>query len=194
MNPYVSIVGGRGRGRRCCSAWWTLIRRSRLSTKRDLSPATGGSIGCGSAGKTGALCDFLGLPYHDAMLKFYEGREKADPSLDAKQAWRPVTPGLRDWRSQMTLDDIERFEAVAGDLLDDLGYPRAVPNPPQEKLVNATEDPSRLHSRDPDAKGMRLPSALVSHESRAAISSLTAHRDPAARAAGSCSDAYKGGG
>jgi hypothetical protein len=41
----------------------------------------------------------------------------------------------------MTLDDIERFEAVAGDLLDELGYPRAVPNPPQEKLRNAT----RIH-------------------------------------------------
>ena len=88
-----------------------------------------------------ALCDFLGLPYHEAMLKFYEGREKADPGLDAKKAWRPITPGLRDWRSQMTLDDIERFEAAAGDLLDELGYPRAVPNPPQERLVNAT----RIH-------------------------------------------------
>jgi Sulfotransferase family len=39
-----------------------------------------------------ALCDFLGLPYHDAMLKFYEGREKADHSLDAKKAWRPSPP------------------------------------------------------------------------------------------------------
>ena len=88
-----------------------------------------------------ALCDFLGLPYHEAMLKFYEGREKADPNLDAKKAWRPATPGLRDWRTQMTLDDIERFEAAAGDLLEELGYPRAVPNPPQEKLGNAT----RIH-------------------------------------------------
>jgi hypothetical protein len=41
----------------------------------------------------------------------------------------------------MTLDEIERFEAAAGDLLDELGYPRAVPNPPQEKLRNAT----RIH-------------------------------------------------
>jgi hypothetical protein len=39
------------------------------------------------------------------------------------------------------LDEIERFEAAAGDLLDELGYPRAVPNPPQEKLGNAT----RIH-------------------------------------------------
>ena len=103
-----------------------------------------------------ALCDFLGLPYDDAMLRFYEGREKADPGLDAKKAWRPITLGLRDWRSQMTLDDIECFEAAAGDLLDELGYPRAVPNPSQEKLVNAT----RIHhafTQEIRTKGKRLP-------------------------------------
>jgi len=103
-----------------------------------------------------ALCDFLGLPYHDAMLKFYEGREKADPSLDAKKAWRPVTPALRDWRSQMTLDDVERFEAVAGDLLDELGYPCTVPNPPQEKLVNATGI-HHAFTQEIRTKGERLP-------------------------------------
>jgi hypothetical protein len=103
-----------------------------------------------------ALCDFLGLPYNDAMLRFHEGRERADPGLDAKKAWRPITPGLRDWRSQMTLDDIERFEAAAGDLLEELGYPRAVPDPPQEKL----EDATRIHhafTQEVRAEGKRLP-------------------------------------
>jgi len=90
------------------------------------------------------------------MLKFYEGREKADPSLDAKKAWRPVTPALRDWRSQMTLDDVERFEAVAGDLLDELGYPCTVPNPPQEKLVNATGI-HHAFTQEIRTKGERLP-------------------------------------
>ena len=85
----------------------------------------------------GGACDFLGLPYDDAMLSSTKGgRRRISPRR--KQAWRPVTPGLRDWGSQMTLDDIERFEAAAGDLLDELGYPRAVPNPPQEKLEIAT--------------------------------------------------------
>jgi hypothetical protein len=71
------------------------------------------------------LCAFLGVPYDDAMLRFHEGRVKDDPSLDAKRAWRPITPGLRDWRTQMAAEDVERFEAVAGDLLVELGYPRA---------------------------------------------------------------------
>jgi hypothetical protein len=101
-----------------------------------------------------ALCEFLGLSYDDAMLRFHEGRQKS--GLDAKKAWLPATPGLRDWRSQMPSEDIERFEAVAGDLLDELGYPRAVPDPPREMLGNA----ARLRVsfvRDVLARGERLP-------------------------------------
>ena len=103
-----------------------------------------------------ALCGFLGVPYNEAMLRFYEGREKADPDLDAKKAWHPITPGLRDWRSQMTLDDISRFEAAAGDLLDELGYPRAVPNPPHEKVVNTTRI-YHAFTQEIRTKGKRVP-------------------------------------
>jgi hypothetical protein len=103
-----------------------------------------------------ALCDFLGLPRDDTMLRFYEGREKPDFGLDAKRAWRPITPGLRDWESQMTFDDMERFEAAAGDLLDELGYPRAVPDPPQEKLENAARI-RQAFTQEVRARGMRLP-------------------------------------
>jgi hypothetical protein len=102
------------------------------------------------------LCSFLDLPYDDAMLKFHEGRTKMKPGLDAKKAWLPITSGLRDWRSQMTLDDVERFEAAAGGLLEELGYPRVVPDPPQEKLEEAT----RIHhafTQEVRAKEWRLP-------------------------------------
>jgi hypothetical protein len=75
------------------------------------------------------LCEFLDLPYDDAMVRFHEGRERADPDLDAKKGWRPVTRGLRDWRSHMPVEDVERFEAAAGDLLAKLGYPLAARNP-----------------------------------------------------------------
>jgi hypothetical protein len=103
-----------------------------------------------------ALCDFLGLPYDDAMLKFHEGRTKMKPNLDAKKGWWPLTPGLRKWSEQMRAEDLERFEAAAGDLLEELGYPRAVPDPPQEKLEEAT----RIHhafTQEVRAKGKRLP-------------------------------------
>jgi hypothetical protein len=89
------------------------------------------------AGECHKLCDFLGLPYDDRMLRFHEGRTKDDPTLTAKQAWRPITPGLRNWRTEMTGDDLERFEAVAGDLLDELGYERGVSDPGQEARSKA---------------------------------------------------------
>jgi hypothetical protein len=75
------------------------------------------------------LCDFLGVPFDAAMLRFHEGRTRDEAGLDAKKAWRPVTAGLRSWRSEFSQADLERFEAAAGGLLDELGYPRAVPEP-----------------------------------------------------------------
>jgi hypothetical protein len=71
------------------------------------------------------LCTFLGIPYDSAMLRFHEGRTRTKPGLDTKHAWLPITPGLRDWRTQLPAEEIEHFEAVAGDLLEELGYPRA---------------------------------------------------------------------
>ena len=83
------------------------------------------------------LCEFLRLPYDEAMLRFHEGRRRDEPGLDAKKAWLPITPGLRNWRTQMPPEDIERFEAAAGELLDELGYPRAFPRPAPQCLEHA---------------------------------------------------------
>jgi hypothetical protein len=79
--------------------------------------------------KCRAICAFLEVPYDERMLRFHEGRTKDDASLDAKKAWRPVTPGLRSWRTEMPGEDVARFEAAAGGLLDELGYPRGAPRP-----------------------------------------------------------------
>jgi hypothetical protein len=68
------------------------------------------------------LCDFLGLAFDPIMLRFHEGRRRAEPGLSAKKAWQPITPGLRMWGEQMTPRDLARFEAAAGDLLSELGY------------------------------------------------------------------------
>jgi hypothetical protein len=76
------------------------------------------------------------------MLRFHEGRRRNEPGLDPKAAWLPITTGLRDWRAQMRLEELERFEAAAGDLLEDLGYPRACPRPRpeiQHSLTGITE-------------------------------------------------------
>ena len=95
-----------------------------------------------------SLCAFLGLRYNDAMLRFHEGRTRSGPGLSAKRAWLPITLGLRDWRSQMPAEDVERFEAAAGELLDELGYLRAFPSPRHESLEGAARARGLL-GRDP---------------------------------------------
>jgi Sulfotransferase family len=71
------------------------------------------------------MCSFLELPYAEEALEFHRGRARPKPGRKAKSAWIPPTPGLRDWRSQMAPKDVELFEAIAGDLLEQLGYERA---------------------------------------------------------------------
>jgi hypothetical protein len=84
-----------------------------------------------------ALCAFLGVPYDDAMLRFHEGLTRSDPGLSAKRARLPVTAGLRRWREQMAPDDVARFEAAAGLLLDELGYERGAPTASSGELARA---------------------------------------------------------
>ena len=86
-----------------------------------------------------ALCGFLNVPFEERMLRFHEGRTKQDPGLDAKHAWRPVTPRLRSWRADMSREDLERVEAAAGELLDELGYERATPDPSPSARRHAAE-------------------------------------------------------
>jgi hypothetical protein len=83
------------------------------------------------------LCEFLGLRYEPSMLRFHEGRTQSKPGLSAKASWLPVVSGLRDWRTAMEPDDVIRFEAAAGELLEELGYPRAAPSLPKRALERA---------------------------------------------------------
>jgi hypothetical protein len=73
-----------------------------------------------------SLCAFLELPFAAPMLDYHCGRARDKEGLSAKSAWLPPTPGLRDWRTQMRRRDLELFEALAGDVLGELGYERAI--------------------------------------------------------------------
>lgn len=83
------------------------------------------------------LCSFLGVEYDDRMVRFHEGRTRTEPGLSAKRAWLPPTPGLRQWRTEMREEDLEAFEAAAGDALEELGYERAVPAPADGRVEQA---------------------------------------------------------
>jgi hypothetical protein len=100
-----------------------------------------------------ALCGFLGVPYAEAMLAYPEA---AATSRSGRAFRLPPTPGLRDWRAQMPAEDVERFEAASGDLLDELDYPRAFPQPSGA----AREHAARMRDRFTDeirVRGARLP-------------------------------------
>jgi sulfotransferase family protein len=125
------------------AVWWELHVRLGRQAGNELRPELYYEIRYESlvnhpAEQCAALCNFLRLPYDDAMLRFHEGRTKTDPALSAKRAWRPLTPGLRDWRTQMSAEEVERFEAAACELLDELGYPRVVPRQRPESLERAS--------------------------------------------------------
>ena len=101
------------------------------------------------------LCDFLSIPYDEGVFKFHE--RLPDPRFHHKQKkWRPIVTGLRDWRTQMPVQDLERSEAAAGELLEELGYPRAVPEPPGEMMEN-TARIRKSFRQDVLAHRWRLP-------------------------------------
>ena len=86
------------------------------------------------------MSSFLDLPYDSAMERFHDGHEvrtRTDVRVDAKKAWLPATPGLRDWRTSMEPRDVALFEALAGDTLTDLGYERSISRIPPEVAKTA---------------------------------------------------------
>jgi hypothetical protein len=108
-----------------------------------------------------ALCEFLGLSYDPAMLRFHEGRMRDDPRLDAKEAWRPVTQGLRAWKSELPAADVARFETAAGALLDELGYERTASEASDEQSEHAARIRERM-AGEVRARGRPLPQAWSS--------------------------------
>jgi sulfotransferase family protein len=102
------------------------------------------------------LCGFLGLPYDEAMLRFHEGHTRNEPGLTSKRAWLPPTLGLRDWQTEMPGDEVERFEGMAGALIDELGYPRSRSHPRPEVLEHAARV-RELFTEDARARRRALP-------------------------------------
>lgn len=79
-----------------------------------------------------AICGFIGMRFEPEMLDY--GEKSRDEVLSRAAHYNPrLTEGplaeARAWQEQMPASSVESFEAVAGDLLSDLGYPRRYPNP-----------------------------------------------------------------
>jgi hypothetical protein len=78
------------------------------------------------------LAEFLGLAFDPSMLSHHElggDRVAGGPGGIHRRAAEAPTAGIRDWRTQMSGEDLEAVEAAVGDLLTELGYERGVPEP-----------------------------------------------------------------
>ena len=78
-------------------------------------------------------CAFAGLPYAPEMLDV-AGSVDVSGKPHQQRLLQPVTAGVRDWRTELSQMDALAFEAVAGDLLAELGY---------EILVRPARPPGR---------------------------------------------------
>jgi sulfotransferase family protein len=67
------------------------------------------------------VCAHASLQWEPEMLDHTRVSDTAHMPEHRNLA-QPPTPGLRDWRSQMSGDDALAFEQVAGDVLRDAGY------------------------------------------------------------------------
>lgn len=72
-----------------------------------------------------SIAAFLHLPFDQGMVEYYKGRTRDDGGLSSTDKWLPPTPGLRDWRVELSRRDLQLFEALAGDALASMGYPLA---------------------------------------------------------------------
>jgi len=103
------VKSGREAGRRLGPAHYLEVRYERLVDRPVQELAN--------------IAAFLNVPFAVQMLTYHHGRTRYEEGLSAKSAWLPPTSGLRDWRTQMAPENVELFEALAGDLLAELGYP-----------------------------------------------------------------------
>ena len=97
-------------------------------------------------GKLRAICSFLGLEFEPAMLEYHRELDTAR-LVDHPRLAQPPTRDVRSWRREMRPADIERFEAIAGRLLSELGYERAFSEPSRGARARAAIERAAFGAR-----------------------------------------------
>lgn len=113
-----------------------------------------------------AVCDFISLPFDPVMLRYYERPEIKVTSTARPEDVHlvdPPTKGLEDWRSSLSPLDQATADALAGDLLGQLGYERVRDRLPVADRVTVRKRQLLLTARE---RGSRLRK-LASHRLRA---------------------------
>ncbi len=83
------------------------------------------------------ICEFASLPYEPAMLDYTSAVDVSEKPHQ-QRLLQPLTPGVRDWRTQMAAADISAFESIAEDLLAELGYQLAGPPARSNRFAKLT--------------------------------------------------------
>ena len=94
-------------GRRVGSGRYHEIRYEELVTDPD--------------GVVAGICEFAEIPFEPDMLAYAEAVDVSEKPHQ-QRLLRPPTAGVRSWRDDMSSEDIAAFEAVAGNVLRELGY------------------------------------------------------------------------
>ena len=105
-----------------CALWWRFQAGSGQSGGRDLGnthfyQVKYEDLVAEPEKKLRSIATFLGIPYSDSMANYHAGKTRHEPGLSAKSAWLPPVKNLRDWRKDMSPEDIGVFEGIAGSLL-----------------------------------------------------------------------------
>jgi hypothetical protein len=108
---------------------------------------------------TRRLCEFLGEQFTPAMLDFHKSDE-AKRAAESSALWGNVTRPImadnsRKFLREASSEDIRVFEAVAGDVLDALGYERVAVTRGREPAFSAEE------IRQFDAENKRLKEQVL---------------------------------
>ena len=82
------------------------------------------------------ICSTVGIAYEASMLD-YVGRSESARKPHQQRLNQPPTTGVRNWRTALAPADVGRFEAVAGDLLAELGYEATSVAPPTGAVARA---------------------------------------------------------
>jgi hypothetical protein len=143
--------------------WWEWHVRLAREAGQDLGAARYHEVRYESlvahpADECRTLCKFLGVPWDDSMVHTYHEKAMRSSSVDVKHPWLPVTQGLRDWHSQMQPEDLRHFEAVAGTLLEELGYHRTARLPRRDE-VEYSAQARQWFVADAQSQGYSVPRA-----------------------------------
>lgn len=110
-----------------CALWWRWLVMTARNQAANIEPSSYCEIHYDNlvsapAESMQSLCQFLEIDYSERMIEYHRGKSKPNGSLSAKSAWLAPQSGLRNWKTDMAVDELELFEALAGNALEQFGF------------------------------------------------------------------------